>query len=304
MIQILLLILKIIGITILVILGLLLLILALMLFVPMFYRVRIVHNPKETRVNGRVSFLFPLLNFTFQYLKTFSYKLRVLFFSVIDSEKTKKVKKKKQKKVKEQEKQTTSVAESSEKSPEDAGNSAEQEKVTGEVSVKPEPAERAEPEEKVEEKPGFFEKIRLKLNKIRETISSLLAKLKKLWHQKEEIQRILGEPSTKKALKFAWNELKHLLKHVLPRKIEGYVVYGAEDPATTGKVLGILSVIYAKTGQLLEIRPNFEEKQLECEVELRGHIQVFVLLVIAIKVFINPELRQLITEFKKVKEID
>ena len=58
MIQILLLILKIIGITLLVVLGLILLVLALVLFVPVFYRVRIVHNPEKTQINGRVSFLF------------------------------------------------------------------------------------------------------------------------------------------------------------------------------------------------------------------------------------------------------
>ena len=50
MIQAILLILKIIGITMLVILGLLLLILALVLFVPIFYRVRVIHSTEKTEV--------------------------------------------------------------------------------------------------------------------------------------------------------------------------------------------------------------------------------------------------------------
>ena len=93
MIQVILLILKIIGITFLVLLGLLLLILTLILFVPIFYRVRIIYNPEKLQVSGRVRFLFPLLEVTFQYLKKFSYKLRVFFVSVLDSEKPKKEKK-------------------------------------------------------------------------------------------------------------------------------------------------------------------------------------------------------------------
>ena len=86
--------------------------------------------------------------------------------------------------------------------------------------------------------------------------------------------------------------------------MKGYVAYGADNPATTGQVLGILSVLYARTGRLLDIRPNFEEKQLECDVELKGRIQVFTLLVIVVKVVLNKELRQLIKEFQKLKEIE
>ncbi len=303
MIQVILLILKIIGITFLVLLGLLLLILTLILFVPIFYRVRIIYNPEKLQVSGRVRFLFPLLEVTFQYLKKFSYKLRVFFVSVLDSEKPKKEKKekitkkrkKKLKKEKNQEKELVSQTDEP---------SEQMEEQVEEVFPEPEEEPQTEIKSEPEKKTGFFEKIRLKWKRIRETISKIVSKIKKLLHQKEKIQQILGRPSTKKALSFVWSELKHLLKHILPRKIKGYVAYGADNPATTGQVLGALSIIYAKTGQLLEIRPNFEEKQLECDVELKGQVQVFTLLVIAVKVFTNKELRKLIAEFRKLKEID
>ncbi len=303
MIQVILLILKIIGITFLVLLGLLLLILTLILFVPIFYRVRIIYNPEKLQVSGRVRFLFPLLEVTFQYLKKFSYKLRVFFVSVLDSEKPKKEKKekitkkrkKKLKKEKNQEKELVSQTDEP---------SEQMEEQVEEVFPEPEEEPQTEKKSEPEKKTGFFEKIRLKWKRIRETISKIVSKIKKLLHQKEKIQQILGRPSTKKALSFVWSELKHLLKHILPRKIKGYVAYGADNPATTGQVLGVLSIIYAKTGQLLEIRPNFEEKQLECDVELKGQVQVFTLLVIAVKVFTNKELRKLIAEFRKLKEID
>ena len=82
------------------------------------------------------------------------------------------------------------------------------------------------------------------------------------------------------------------------------MAYGADNPATTGQVLGILSVVYARTGQLLEIRPNFTEKQLETDVLFKGRIQFFTLLVIAIKVALNKEIRQVIKEFKGIKDIE
>ena len=116
--------------------------------------------------------------------------------------------------------------------------------------------------------------------------------------------RILGKPETKKAIGFAFGKLGRLLKHILPRKIKGYVVYGADNPATTGQVLGIVSVIYARTGQILEIRPNFMEKQLECDVLIKGRIQVFTLLLIAVKVILNKGVRQVLKEFKGIKDIE
>lgn len=300
MIQALLLILKIIGITLLSVLGLLLLVLLLVLFVPVCYRVRVIHNPENTWGKVKVSFLFPLLLVTVEYLKKLSYKVRVFGIAVVNSDKPKKEKQKKAKKVKKKK---------------DKKQEPVTEPLVGSVQVtQPENAEELKDEKasgpKQEEtastkkKQGFFEKIKSKISKIRETISNIIKKIKRLLHQKEEVQRILSKPETKKALSFIWDKLKGLLKHILPRKVKGYVAFGADDPATTGQVLGVLSVVYARTGQLLEIRPNFMEKQLECDVELKGRVQVFTLLVIAVKVFLNQELRQLITEFKGLKDIE
>ena len=318
MIQVLLLILKIIGITLLSVLGIILLVLAVILFVPVFYRVRVVHNPKETKVTAKVSFLFPLLLVTVEYLKKLSYKLRVFGFAVLNSEKPKKEKipkEKKTKKVKKNKKKKQLLSGEREEADEDTLLPAEPVTEVSSEEKPPEPnpeqTPHTEPKEEPEEtqssqekKPGLFEKILSKIQKIRETIGNIVKKVRKLFHQKDEIQRILAKPETKKAISYVWAKLKRVLKHILPRKIKGYVAFGADNPATTGQVLGVLSVVYAKTGMLLEIRPNFTEKQLECDVELKGRIQVFTLLVIAVKVFLNQELRQLITDFKGLKEIE
>lgn len=305
MIQILLLILKICGIALLAILGLVLLVVAVVLFVPVFYRVRVIHNPEKTQVKARISFLFPAVIATVEYLNKLSYKLRVFGIPLLDSDKPKKEKalkagKAKKKKPKKEKTQETE----SEKIPEPLEHNASEQKT---VTVSDTSAEKAEPEEVKKQKTkktGVFDKVRSKITKIRETISNIVNKIRKLFHQKEKLQQIFAKPETKRALGFVWDKLKHLLRHVFPRKLKGYVIYGADDPATTGKVLGILSIVYARTGQLLAICPNFTEKQLECDVELKGRIQLFTLLVIAVKVFFNQELKNLINELKTLKEIE
>ncbi len=305
MIQILLLILKICGIALLAILGLVLLMVAVVLFVPVFYRVRVIHNPEKTQVKARISFLFPVVIATVDYFKKLSYKLRVFGIPLLDSDKPKKEKALKVGKTKKKKQKKENLQETeAEKIPEPlVQNASEQEMET----VSDTSAEKIEPEETKKqktEKTGVFDKVRSKITKIRETISNIVNKIKKIFHQKEKVQQVFAKPETKKALGFAWDKLKHLLRHVFPRKLKGYMVYGADDPATTGQVLGILSIVYARTGQLLVIRPNFAEKQLECDVELKGRIQLFTLLVIAVKVFLNQELKQLITELKELKEIE
>ncbi|MBQ8632198.1 MAG: hypothetical protein IJ420_01165 [Lachnospiraceae bacterium] len=311
MIQILLLILKIIGITILAILGLILLVLALVLFVPIFYKVRIIHNPKETKITGKVSFLWPAIVVVVQYFKKLSYRVKIFGISLLDSEKPKKEKKPKKKKEKKKKVQSgdakETMTEEDSFAPSENPGALPKEEPEEDNSSETVVAESESFEEQTQDKekrPGIFAKIKAKIQKLRETISKTIAKIKRLLHQKDEVLRILGKPETKTAMKFVWSKLGRLLKHILPRKIKGYVAYGADNPATTGQVLGVLSVLYARTGKLLEIRPNFTEKQLECDVLIKGRIQVFTLLVIAVKVVLNKELRQVIKEFKGIKEIE
>ena len=99
MIQVLLLILKIIGIALASILGLVLFVLLVVLFVPIRYRARIIYNPERLEVTGRVSFLFSMLRVTVRYLKKLTYQGRLFGIVFLDSEKEKKPKKTKNQRI-------------------------------------------------------------------------------------------------------------------------------------------------------------------------------------------------------------
>lgn len=290
MIQVILLILKMIGITLLAILGLVLFVLALVLFVPVFYKAEIIHNPQKTQVKAGASFLFPLLSVRLEYMEKMRYAVRIFGISLLSSEKSPKENRKKSKSKKEKQKKNKS------------GKRPERKKKKGIKSETKENFQKTETKEK--SRSGFFEKIKSKIKKIRNTIGSIRQKLGRLLRQKEEFVQFLKKPETKQAIAVVWQNLKRLLKHILPRKIKGYVAYGADNPATTGQVIGLISALYAKTGKLLELRPNFEEKQLEADVAFKGRIQLFTLLLIAGKVFFNKELRQAVKEVKKIKETE
>ena len=314
MIQALLLILKIIGIALAVILGLVLFVVLVVLFVPIRYRARIIYKPEHLEVTGRVSFLFSMLSVTVRYLEKLTYQGRVFGFAFLDSERKKKTKKPKKQKKEEQLKQEEVEIEQEEPQLLEEQEEPKQEEFVVEELEEPTLdevldemiAEQAiEIEEPIaEEKLSFFEKIRLKVEQIRETIDTIIGKIKKIWHQKEAVQQILEKPSTKRAISFTFGKVIKMLRHILPRKLKGYLIFGSGDPATTGKVLAVLSMVYAKTGPLIDITPNFEEKQLECDLEIRGKIQIIVLVVLAVQVILNKEVRQLIQDVKKLKDVE
>ena len=281
MIQVLLLILKIIGIILLALLLAVLVVLALVLFAPIRYRVRVIHNPEKTEVTGRASFLFPLVVVKFRYFeKVFTYKGRAAWYVFLESGKNKEIKAEREA---EEAEETKETKESLEKIPPLAPP-----KQTGENQEKKSRKEKQKKEKKETsgEKAGFFDRI------------------KRLLRQKDEVLRILSKTESKQAISFVWDKLKKTLRHILPRKVKGYLIYGSDDPATTGQVLGVISIFYAAMGPMLKIVPDFEKKRLECDLEFKGRLRVFTLLVILIKLYFNKELKKLIEEIKAIKEIE
>lgn len=311
MIQALLLILKIIGIALAVILGLVLFVVLVVLFVPIRYRARIIYKPEHLEVTGRVSFLFSMLSVTVRYLEKFTYQGRLFGFAFLDSERKKKPKK--QKKEEQSKQEEVEIEQEEPQLLEEQEEPKQVEPVVEEIEeptldevldemIEEQAVETGEPI--AEEKISFFEKIRLKVEQIRETIDTIIRKIKKIWHQKEAVQQILEKPRTKRAISFTFGKVIKMLRHILPRKLKGYLIFGSGDPATTGKVLAVLGIVYAKTGPLIDITPNFEEKQLECDLEIRGKIQIIVLVVLAVQIILNKEVRQLIQDVKKLKDVE
>ena len=301
MIQVLLLILKIIGIVLAILLVTVLALLAVVLFVPVFYKVKVKYLPDKKECLGKVSFLSPLIVFRFRYFENeFSYRGRALWYVFADSGKNKE-------ETPEKESKETKGKPATEARDTEEPAASEEEKVpdeeTAEIPVKIQtrnPRAESGKTSKKEKK----QKEKKEKGKTTEEKTGFLDKIKRLFRQKDEVVRILSKTESKQAISFAWGKLKKTLRHILPRKVKGYLIYGSGDPATTGQVLGLISVLYAAMGPVLKIVPDFENKRMECDLEFKGRLQVFTLLVILIKVYFHKELKQLIAELKGIGEIE
>ena len=95
-----------------------------------------------------------------------------------------------------------------------------------------------------------------------------------------------------------WQRLKKLLLKILPKADKLYLHFGFDDPATTGQVLGGLSILYPVCGEKMELYPEFNEEVLEGEVRFHGCIRPVVLVIFAAKSFLNKQFFAIVKQFK------
>ncbi len=143
MLHIVLLILKIIGVTLAILLGVLLLMICLVLFVPVRYRIQAdgkLGEDEPLRVRLKVTWLFHILNALLTYSKAVRVRVRIFFFTLFDSSKPKKEKKEKI------EKKTKAKTKTKKEKREVQAEHTEPKAVTEELPLEP-PAEKEVPEE-------------------------------------------------------------------------------------------------------------------------------------------------------------
>ncbi len=155
----------------------------------------------------------------------------------------------------------------------------------------------------------FYLKIREFFLNIRNRLRNLLDNIRKLWHKAQEligkwdkIKEFLNEDDNKKALSKSFVTIKRILKHVRPTRLKAEVEFGTGDPCTTGQALGVLAVFYSFYGKSVRIIPNFEEEILKGNLDCAGRIRLFTLLIIGIQLVLDKNFRNLLKNFKTLKE--
>lgn len=128
-------------------------------------------------------------------------------------------------------------------------------------------------------------------NKGKEKIKRLTGKIKK----------ILKDDSCKAALNKIKTELINLLKAIMPYKLYLKAEFSAGSPDKIGMVLGILAMFPIGYRNKWKIRPDFEREEIyiDSEFDIKGHIFLYKILVIAIRVLVDKNCRKLYNEIRK-----
>lgn len=320
-----LLILKIIGIILLLLLGLLVLVLALVLFVPVRYRIG-GEIEEELSVHISVTWLLHLVSFRSIYADgELNSILRICGIrrkgkkeadAGLDEEEppeetaeTREPEKPAASQEPEEppEREETEASQEPEKPPERAV-SQEAKKPPEEVVVSQEPAASQRTEEpqgaakrtKRSREPskeswaariasrvrGFFEGIRTKIEAIKSSVCSIKEKL-------GGIKGFLADENNKIVLPAIWAEVKYLLCHFKFRRIKTDLSFSLGDPALTGQALGALSVLPFLYQYEMQLFPDFvsEETYVRGVFEIKGYARGVHLLRSVIRLIRKKEFR-------------
>ena len=315
MVHIILLILKILGIILLVTAGLILIICLGVLLLPFQYDLSGSYY-KHVLFNGKLNWIFGIFNIYVSYAeKQFEMKLNVFKHSLFHIKKS----------FGGDRSETEKEADIEEAfSFSDEENELYEEMKLEELEVRPAPKveteskskplpEILEPVKEEKKSSGFRsdekkQKPRPKANKIQKLLDSIKNKMhsiqktfQKIVHKKELAEKLWNLDCTQHSIHFVKKGLRSLLKHFMPKKLVGSIHFGFEDPAVTGKALGLASTFYCVSQDHLYLQPDFEQSIIEGEGQIKGNFQLYILAYWAVKGFFNKDIRKLVKYIKHIK---
>ena len=291
-------ILKILGIILLCILGLLVLLIMLLLFAPVSYRIR--GETRQGQTTLKVHGAWCLMALRFSFLMEQGKQLAVLKIFGIKAWKYPSDEKSKQKVAKKKVKKKPKKK-SGEKSHKEPEKDLEQNPLAVVQEEQTEKQHEQKRQKKTYKKKfvSVFGKISRTIRSIVEKIKAIPQKAKNIGSKIKKVNQWIQDEQNRSAVRFALGKVIGLLKKYGPKHMKADVTYGMEDPAATGQVLAVLSVLPFLYYDKVSIMPDFEAERfyIEGNWDIKGRIQVIHLLKAAIQIWRNPDVKHFIKQF-------
>ena len=135
-----------------------------------------------------------------------------------------------------------------------------------------------------------------KIQKLVDGISKKKISLEKTWNS---ISMFWHDEQNQKAFRLVWKRAKKLVRYVFPRKLQGRIHFGFDDPYDTGQVLTAVSPFYSLYARTLTLEPDFTGTALDGELHLKGGIALWYPLWTVARLFISKDFRRLLRFLRK-----
>lgn len=135
---------------------------------------------------------------------------------------------------------------------------------------------------------------------IKENINRLVEKRNDILDRLRSVRKFIQQKSVRKAWKDSRKYLLKIWKHVRPKRFQGTVHFGMEDPSSTGQILGAMSLLMPLYQDHIVIAPDFEQKILEGQLYARGRVRMGFFLVVMLQILLNRNLMQTIQEARTI----
>lgn len=312
MLHVLLLILKITGIVIACILGLVILVVTAVLFVPVRYKVNADYHDRF-KAQAKVSWL-GILRLMISYDEELDIKAKAFFITVYNNnDENSKVSEQKKAKKKKEKKPEENIFSASDKDVEKLTEKEEKPQIKMAEAVNETKEDVQNVKEAVSEDESgniqnrsFFNKVKDKcfviytkikeiIKLIRDTVKKISGAADRLKEKVSKAKEFVTDEDNRALFHFLVEQLKALIKVIKPKKYRINARIGFEDPATMGKVLAYVSILYGMSGVDFSLEPVFGENVKEGSIFLKGNIRIFTVLVIALRVYRNEQFKKFIS---------
>lgn len=153
-------------------------------------------------------------------------------------------------------------------------------------------------------KPGLLKKIMGKIKSIPYKIRKIRLTIQKTCVKIEWWKSFFSNTRVREAISLFWKDIRNLLRHISPVKVEGIVTFGCEDPSLTGKITALLGMCIPFYKNRVQVIPVFQtdENILEGNIKVKGRIYGIVLLKMAAEIFFDKNIKYVISQWKR-KEV-
>ncbi len=148
---------------------------------------------------------------------------------------------------------------------------------------------------------GLWEKLKGIPDRVRALRERLAGMVESLRQKKEKLDRWLAylkSEEVKATVHLLWRQTKRLFRHLRPQKVRIRGRFGFGDPALTGQVTGLMSLLPVFYRKELSLHPEFTKACLEGEFFLKGRIRMASLLLLALKIWFNKDFQKVYKHLK------
>lgn len=156
------------------------------------------------------------------------------------------------------------------------------------------------------DKKSLFEKLYIIFGKFMQFIENIQYTFHKLCDTIVKIRDnlnyyldLLQKQSTTRAIGTCKTQLMRIAKSLSPQKFQVNLHLGFEDPAVLGEILTVWGMLYPFHQGRIDIVPEFGQTILEGDILLKGKISLFVYLKVALILFFDKNIKQLIKQIKR-----
>ena len=142
-----------------------------------------------------------------------------------------------------------------------------------------------------------------RINKIKAKIKTIVLKIKTIYDKIISnyiyYKDILTSDGFKDLCIYLKKKIKKTYAILAPKKLSGRVRYGASDPYETGRFAVWAASLYPIYGDSIEVWPIFDKEEKYAYIEASGSFRIASVLIIALQLYLNKELRRYLSLIKK-----